>query len=168
MFNTTNFSTKLIAFTFSVTLLLAGCSNPASNDDEDHDEEHPEPYSVEFIMDGDPIVTYADGSVTGQFNIESQSQTSTITAEFFDEDGHEIHTDELGDEYYLDWTIDNSDHATIERAGENDQWSFHITGETAGETTVQFFMEHDGHDVFNTPEVGASNAIQIVVEEPSN
>lgn len=164
----TLFPNKIIAFIFAVALLSVGCSNPASNDDDDHREEHPEPYRVKFILDGDPVVTYSNGTVTDQFNVEAQSQTSVITAEFYDEYGNKIHIHELDDEYYLDWTVENTDLAKIERSGENDRWSFLINGKTAGETSVQFFMKHVDHNIFNTPAVEDSNALRITVEESNN
>lgn len=165
----TLFPKQLIAFSFAITLLFAGCSNPASNDDDDHHhEEHPVPYSVEFSMDGDTIVTYSDDAVTGQFIVEPQGQTSVITAKFYDEHGDEIHIHELDDEYFLNWTVENTDRAEIERSGENDRWSFLINGKNAGETAVQFFMKHVDHDVFNTPGIEDSNALRISVEESNN
>lgn len=156
----TNFSTKIITLSFAVTLLLAGCNNPASNDD-DH-EEHSEPHSIEFVMNGETIVTFNEGDISGHFQVDEQSETSLITAEFFDEDGNEIHGEDLSDEYSLAWEIANTDHADIEQHDEDGRWSFHITGKTAGETTVEFQLMHGDHADFST------DPIEIHVEEPSN
>lgn len=165
----TRFPKKIATFTFLLSFLIAGCSNPASNDDDDHShDEHPEPHSVVFIMNGEPVVTYSGGTVTGQFNTVSESQTSIITAEFYDEEGNEIHIDELDEEYFLDWIVDHTEYADIERSGKQDRWSFYINGKTAGETTVQFFMQHVDHSLFNTPGTSESNAIKISVKEPTN
>lgn len=162
----TIFSNKLIALTFAATLLLAGCNNPASNDD-DH-EEHSEPYSMEFIMNGESIVTYNSGDVSGHFNVDEGQETSLITAKFFDEDGNEIHGEDLDDEYSLVWKIANTDHANIEQHDEDGRWSFHIMGKQAGATAVQFLLQHgDNHADFETPAVDKSNAIEINVTEQS-
>ncbi|PAU92788.1 hypothetical protein CK503_14960 [Aliifodinibius salipaludis] len=161
----TNFSTKLIAITFSAVLLFAGCSNPASNDDH---EEHSEPHSIEFVTDGKTIVTYGS-EVSGHFDVEEQDDTSLITAKFFDEDGNEIHGDDLDDEYSLAWEIADTDHADIEQHDDDGRWSFHIAGKAAGETVVQFLLQHgDDHADFYTPAINESNAIKIHVEESSN
>lgn len=168
MNNSIPLSIILTLLILTPAFLLAGCSNPASNDDEHHHDEHPVPYGMEFFMEGDPIVSYSNDTVTGQFIVQAQSQTSVITAEFYDEHGDEIHIHELDGEYFLDWDIENSNMAEIERSGKNDRWSFIITGKTVGKTSVQFFMKHVDHNVFYTPEVGESNAIQIVVEESDN
>ncbi|MEL7834225.1 hypothetical protein [Fodinibius sp. Rm-B-1B1-1] len=156
----THFPNKLIVLTFATALLLAGCNNPASNDDH---EEHSDPHSIEFVMNGDTIVTYADGEVSGHFHLEAGQETSLITAEFFDEDGNEIHGEDLGDEYSLGWEIANTDHADIEQHDEDGKWSFHIVGKSAGETTVIFKLMHGAdHSDFST------NSIEIHVEEHNN
>ena len=164
----TNFSTKLIALTFAVVLLFAGCSNPASNDD-DH-EEHTEPDAVEFLINGDVIVSYNHSSETteGQFNVAVGEQTPLITTEFKDENGNEVHGEDLGDEYSLDWEITNTDIAEVVQTDSDGRWQFHITGKAAGETTVQFMLMHnDIHSDFETPNIQENNAITIQVVEPN-
>ncbi len=156
----THFSNKLIAFSFAAVFLIAGCSNPASDDD-DH-EEHSEPHRIEFVMNGETIVTYSDGDVSGHFDVEEEHETSLITAEFYDEDGDEIHDEDLGDEYSLAWEIANTDHADIEQHDEDGRWSFHIVGKAAGETTVEFQLMHGDHSDFST------DPIEIHVEEHSH
>jgi hypothetical protein len=156
----TNISTKLIALTFTAILFSAGCSNPASNDDH---EEHVRPYSMEFIMNGESIVTYDSGNVSGHFDVGEDQETSLITAKFFDEDGNEIHSEDLSDEYSLAWDITNTDHAEIKQHDGDGRWSFHIVGKSAGETTVQFLLMHIDHSVFETNGTEQDNAITIQV-----
>lgn len=163
----TNFSTKLIALTFAVLLLFAGCNNPASNDDEDHDE-HTEPYSVEFVLIGETVVTYPYQNTEDHFTVTEGDKTALITAKFYNEDGDEIHDEDLDEEYRLAWNIANTDVADIEQHDEDGRWSFHIKGETAGETAVQFLFQHgDDHADFKTPDVDESDAITIQVTEQS-
>jgi hypothetical protein len=161
----TQFSTSILALTFSAALLFAGCNNPASNDDEH--EEHSETHSMEFVMNGETIVTYANGNVNGHFDVKEQDETALITVEFFDEEGNEIHGDDLDEEFSLGWNIANTDYAEIVHHDEDGRWSFHIKGKQAGETTVQFMLMHGDHSDFETPSVDQSNAIEIHVSESS-
>jgi predicted nucleotidyltransferase len=162
-----NISTKLIALIFAVALLFAGCSNPASNDD-DH-EEHTDPDTVEFLINGDVIVSYTYSSKTteGQFNVNAGEQTPLITAEFKDENGNEIHAEDLDDEYSFIWNIANTEIAEVVQTDSDGRWQFHITGKAAGETTVQFTLDHNGHPDFQTPGTEQDDAITIQVTEPS-
>ena len=138
---------KLAVLTFAGALLLAGCDNPASNDDH---EEHSDPHSIEFVMNGETIVTYENGTISGHFHIEEQHETSLITAKFYTEDGDEIHGEDLGDEYSLGWEIGSTNLADIEQHEEDGRWSFHIVGKSAGETTVVFKLMHGDHSDFTT------------------
>lgn len=162
----TKFSITILVFTFSVAILLAGCSNPAS-DDNDH-EEHTEPHAIQFVMNGETILTYQNGNTTGHFDVEAGNETSLVTAEFLDENGNEIHGEDLDDEYSLAWEIANTDIADIEQHSEDGRWSFHIVGKTAGETAIKFILMHGNHNHFKTPDLGDDNTLQIHVVEPSN
>ncbi|WP_445666240.1 hypothetical protein [Fodinibius sp. AD559] len=163
----TNISNKLIALTFTVVILFAGCNNLASNDD-DH-EEHTEPDTIEFLINGDVIVSYTYSSkiTEGQFNVTVGEQTPLITAEFKDEDGNEVHDEDLRDEYSLDWEIANADIAEVVQTDSDGRWQFHITGKAAGETAVKFTLDHNGHPDFQTPGTEQDNAITIQVTESS-
>lgn len=160
----TTFSIRLLALTFVTTILLAGCSNPASDDDDHDHDEHSEPYGIQFVMNGETVVTYQDGNTEGHFDVEEEHETSLITAEFLDEDGDEIHGEDLDDEYSLAWEIADTDIADIEQHDEDGRWSFHIVGKTAGETTMQFMLMHGDHADFKTPAVDNDNALEIHVE----
>ena len=162
-----NFSSKIIALTLTALLFFAGCNNPASNDDHD---EHTEPDAVEFLINGDVIVSYNYSSETteGQFNVAVGEQTTLITTEFKDENGNEVHGEDLGDEYSLDWEIANSEIAEVVQTDSDGRWQFHITGKAAGETTVQFMLMHNEiHSDFETPNIEENNAITIQVTEQS-
>lgn len=138
---------KLTVLTFAAALLLAGCDNPADNGH----EEHSDPHSMEFVMNGETIVTYSnDGTISGHFHIEEQQETSLITAKFYTEDGDEIHDEDLGDEYSLGWEVGSTDLADIEQHEADGRWSFHVVGKAAGETTVVFQLMHGDHSDFST------------------
>ncbi len=159
-----NISTKLIALTFTVILFFAGCSNPASNDDH---EEHSDPDTVEFLINGDVIVsyTYSNETTEGQFNVTIGEQTPLITAEFKDADGNEIHAEDLDDEYSLIWNIANTDIAEVVHSNSDGRWEFRITGKAAGETAVKFTLDHNGHPDFQTPGTEQDDAITILITE---
>lgn len=161
----THFSNKLIVLSFTAVFLIAGCSNPASDDD-DH-EEHSEPDRIEFTIEEKDAAsyTYSTDTTEGQFEVSEGEQTKVITAEFFDEDGDEIHGEDLDDEYSLDWEIANTDIADIEQDDSDGRWEFQILGKTAEGTTVQFMLMHGDHPDFETPTTDASNAIEIHVSD---
>jgi hypothetical protein len=163
----TTFSIRLLALTFATAILMAGCNNPASNDDDDH-EEHSEPHAIQFAMNGETIVTYPAGENSGHFDVEEDHETSLITAEFLDENGNEIHGEDLDDEYSLAWEIADTDIADIEQHDEDGRWSFHIVGKTAGGTTVKFMLMHGDHADFETPDLDDDNPLQIHVGEHSH
>lgn len=162
----TNISNKLIALTFTAILFFAGCSNPASNDDH---EEHSDPDTVEFLINEEVIVSYTYSSKTteGQFNVNVDDQTPLITAEFKDEDGNEIHAEDLDDEYSFIWNKANTDIAEVVQSNSDGRWEFRITGKAAGETAVKFTLDHNGHPDFQTPGTEQDNAITIQVTESS-
>lgn len=166
MDNLTTFSTRLYSLIFAAALLI-GCNNPASNDD-DH-EEHSDPDRMEFIIDGESIAsyTYSNDSTEGHFDLQEGAETS-VTVEFFAEDGDEIHGEDLDEEYSLAWEIANPDIANIEQHDEDGRWSFHVAGKTSGETTVQFKLMHGNHADFRTPGVDENNALEIHVGEHSH
>lgn len=160
---------KLIPFFVSIllsaTILFAGCDNPASNDD-DHNG-HSDPHGVRFIMNDEVILTYMDGDADGQFNVVEDQETLAITAEFLDEDGDEIHGEDLDAEFSLGWEVGNADLIGIKQHEEDGRWDFRMVGKSAGETTVQFKLMHGEHADFQTPGVNDGNALQVRVEEQS-
>lgn len=157
-----NFTAFTISILFSAVILLAGCDNPASNDD-DHDG-HSDPHGVRFIMNDEVLLTYMEGDATGQFEVGKDRETAIITAEFLDEDGDEIHGEDLDDEFTLGWEIGNTDLVGIAQHEDDGRWDFRVVGKLAGETTVQFKLMHGEHADFQTPDVNDSNALEVHVE----
>lgn len=160
---TNNISTILLAFAISMTMLLAGCDNPAGDDDHD---EHAEPRGLQLVMNGDVIWNYLNGEASDDhIDLEAGSETDLITIEWLDQDGDEIHAEDLDDEFGLGWEIANEDIASVEQHSEDGPWSFHLHGESAGETTMQIMLMHGDHADFSTPGVDQQDALQIHVEE---
>lgn len=165
MNNYKKYYTGILALIFSVALLFAGCKNPAGNGDENHG--HSIPYSIEFVQNGETVVSYSDGNTEGHFDVEEGQETVLITVEFLDEEDHEIHAEDLDDEYSPEWEVGDTSIAGIEQHENEGRWSFHIVGKAAGETSVQFKLMHINHEVFQTPSVDRSNAIPVHVQEPN-
>lgn len=160
----TTFSTRIIALTFATAILLAGCNNPAgSDDDHEEHEEHSEPDRIEFLIDGESTASYthSEENTEGHFDLQEEEEIS-VSVEFFDEDGDEIHSEDLDDEYSLDWEVADAEIAEI---NEDERWTFTIQGVNAGNTTVQFKLMHGDHPDFSTPAIDEEHALEIHVED---
>lgn len=165
---TNKLSIALLATSFAITMLLAGCDNPAGEDDH---EDHADPEGLQLVMNGDVIWSYIDREASDDhIDLEEGQETERITVEWLDEDGDEIHGEDLEDEYGLGWEIANEEIVSVEQHDEDGLWSFHLHGETAGETTMQLRLMHGGddHADFKTPAVDQEDAMTIYVEESSN
>lgn len=147
----------------TVTLFTA-CNNPAGSDDDDH--EHAEPFGLELIHDGTVIIEYLDGEVTEHQHMHLHAgEEYAFTVQFLDEDGEHIHADDFGDDYRLDWVIQDDDVLQIERYEGGGKWSFNLIGVTGGESGVQFRLMHgDSHSHLDTPRTGTENAIKFHVD----
>jgi hypothetical protein len=164
--NKFSFHTLLSVLLFG-TLLLAGCSNPAGNDDNDH-EEHPEAFGMELIMNGETLVRYFDGEASNRINIEAGEETSLITARFLDEDGERIEEEYLDDETSLGWEVEDEEVLEVEQHDDDGKWNFHLMGVSSGTTKIKFQLLHgegsSAHPDFETPDFDSENAIEVQVE----
>ncbi|MFH5883410.1 hypothetical protein ACG2F4_03790 [Halalkalibaculum sp. DA3122] len=164
MKTTPYFTRSLFTLLFSFALLITACDNPASSDgDSDHDD-HSEPYGLELIMNGETVIEYFNGQVTGDLHINEGEETALITVEFLNEEGEHIHDDDLDEEYSLGWNIENENILAIEQHDEDGRWSFHMHGKSAGASKVQFQLLHGDHADFETPAVTQDEAIEIHVD----
>ena len=141
-------SYTIFALLLSLAVLTTGCDNPAGSDD-DH-EEHTDPVGLELIMNGETVLEYFDGEVTGHMHVDEGGETALITVHFLNEEKEQIHGEDLGDEYNLVWNIENENVLDVEQHDEDGKWSFHIHGEAQGNTSVVLQLFHDGHSDFDT------------------
>ncbi|WP_138429983.1 hypothetical protein [Fodinibius saliphilus] len=163
----TSFITKTIfSLTLAVAILTTGCGNPASSDD-DHNE-HTEPFGLVLVMNGETVMEYFDGKVTGHLHVEEGGATPLVTVEFLNKEREHIHDEDLGDEYNLGWNIEDESILGIEQHAEDGRWSFHFQGKSVGESRVQFQLMHGDHSDFETPASNQENAIEIHVETQSS
>ncbi|MDX1639941.1 MAG: hypothetical protein R3281_18420 [Balneolaceae bacterium] len=159
---TTIFHTIILLTVASLLAMLTACSNPAGSD-EDH-EEHTEPFGLELVLNGQTMIEYFEGEISGQIQVTEGEETALISVHFLNDEREEIHAEDLDDEYRLEWTIENENIFEIEQHDEDGRWSFHIHGKTAGTSRVQFRLMHGDHADFETPAVNQDGAITVTVQ----
>lgn len=101
-------------------------------------------------------ITYAEGDA---ISVPVGSSTGTITVEFLGDDGTPFTPERSG--YSLRHTIGNADVLDITHPAV-DEWSFRLTGNRVGTTTIEFDLWHGNHSDFS------SRAFQVRVEESEN
>jgi hypothetical protein len=149
------YSTVLRVFLFSLItlLLLSACTNPASNDADDHDD-HEHAVGAVLEMNGAEIVRIEEGQVqSGQIEVTEGDETPLITIYFLAEDGDKFQPDEP--DYSLRWEQIDEAVAEVEQHNQDGKWGFHIHGLQSGSTSVVFKLWHDsaGHEDYFTPEI---------------
>lgn len=143
----TKFSSAILVFIISIGILLAGCSNPADS----NEEEHPHPEGAVFKMNGEEILRYENGEPSSSIDVNEGGETPLITIYFLDEEGNEFQPDEP--ENSLNWKDIDTSIAKIEQHDEDGKWSFHVHGQAQGSTTVTFQLFHDGHSDFDIQDI---------------
>ncbi|TVQ70347.1 MAG: hypothetical protein EA363_07925 [Balneolaceae bacterium] len=149
-----SFST--LFFTLAGSLLFLGACGSG------HD--HYSAIGVVLSVDGQMIaaqeqenITYATGDA---ISIPVGSTTETISVQFLGDDGTPFTPERSG--YSLRHTIGNSDVLGITHPAAGGEWSFRLTGNQVGTTTIQFDLWHGGHSDFT------SRAFQVRVEDSEN
>ena len=137
----------------TVFIFLPGCTedNPV-----EPEEQHFEAIGLYVISDGDTIVKYVDGVVTGSIEVQAGQQTPLLSIRFLTDKG-DIGIPQ-GNESSLAWNISDVSVADIE--SEEDEltaYQFHISGKKAGNTEITIIINHNDHKDFE------SKAIPIVV-----
>ena len=149
---TRRLSLPTLLFTFFGGLILLGaCSNG---------DDHYAAIGVVLSVDGDMIavqeqntITYAIGDA---ISVPAGASTETITVQFLDDDGSAFTPTGSGNS--LRHTIGNTDILGITHPVDNDEWSFQLTGNQPGSTTLQLDLWHDGHADFSSMD------FQVIVE----
>ncbi|MDZ7715471.1 MAG: hypothetical protein U5J95_04585 [Balneolaceae bacterium] len=144
----TKYSNKyFILIATILSLVIISCSNPASSE-----EEHElEAEGAVLILNGQEVVRYEDGTVTGQLEVDEGQETALISIFFLDHDGDQFQPDEP--EFSLNWRDINTSIADIEQHNEDGKWRFHLHGEAQGNTTVIFQLFHNDHADFETASI---------------
>ena len=147
------FLRKLIG-ALSATLVLAvlwtGCSdNPA---DHDGDEDHFEARGVALRINGiDTVVVDSNRIKQGRIAVQQGSMTSHISVEFIKESDGSRGTPPADDkDHTLGWVIADTSIAGVEHEAEDGEWSLHIVGKKAGQTTIILRLLHNDHPDFES------------------
>lgn len=142
-----------------VGLLFAGCDNFLTDEsEEDHQHTLSEIHRLALVMNGSEIVVIEENELSGgdpgEIVVEAGSESPLITLEATDDHGNEIHLDELEDHYSLSYNASklDGDVAAFEQH-EDERWSFHVHGRSAGSTQLELQFMHDDHADFKTPDI---------------
>lgn len=145
-------------------LVLSACSsNPADHDD-DHDE-HAEAHGIQLVHQGRVLYQVLEGNVTCDVapcgvRMQAGQSLTGVAVEFLDEEGNELHAEDLSNEFSMAFSITNPGFALVEQA---DRFSLTFTGVVPGTTRMQVILNHDGHADLTTPPVSESTAITVTV-----
>jgi hypothetical protein len=149
---------KSLLFVLSALFIFTSCDNSTSSDGED---EHSDPFGVTMIMNGVEIAKQENGEVTynegNYLELATGEETNIINIRWISEDGDRFLPD--GEDYYLEWTIDDENVLEVEQHEEDGKWAFHLKGTGAGETEIRFSLFHVDHADFT------SLAFEVHVEE---
>lgn len=157
------FRANRFLFALLILPLLVACSNPADHDD-DHDD-HAEAHGIRLVQGSTVFYQVLEGQVSclatpcGVPVTIGQNLTG-IEVQFLDEEGHEIHAEDLGSEFTMSVTVGSPGLALVEQVG---RFGLRMTGVVAGSTTMQVVLNHDGHADLTTPPLSDANAVRITV-----
>lgn len=125
--------------------LLSACdSNPV---DDDREAAHFEPVRAELVLNGAVIAEVRadnlddDELLRDTIEVSVGYETALIRTRFYDEEGDAL--DPAGEEAYtLSLDIDDPELAAVEQH-DGEAWSFHVVGESVGETLLLFATRHE-------------------------
>src|SRR5699024_7282883 len=142
------------------TLFLAGCENPASGDD------HIDPAGLQLKYNDEVLFEYTDGTITkGKQMPLHVGEEYLFEVTLLDNNGEHIHTGHFGEDYFIDWKIEDEELLQIQQYEEDGPWSFHISGVAEGRSKVQLMLMHGSkdhaHAHLKTPQIKASEAIEF-------
>ncbi|MEX2601452.1 MAG: Ig-like domain-containing protein [Balneolaceae bacterium] len=84
----------------------------------------------------DVVSVDSNRNVTGQITLQEGATTAEWAIRFLDDHGDPV---EPGDQYEFEWDIEDPSVATIQQV-DGSEWAFTVTGVSAGETDVHFFL----------------------------
>ncbi len=145
---------RTLLASLSATLLLAvlwtGCSdNPA---DHGNDDDHFEARGVALRINGlDTVVVDSNRIKQGRLVVKEGTTSPHISVEFIRESDGTRGTPDTGDkDHTLGWSIADTSVAEVEHEAEDGEWSLHIVGKKAGQTTIIVRMLHNDHPDFES------------------
>ena len=121
----------------------------------EHDDDHGhfEAEGMVFYDSGIEIARIHKGVTTDTLEAPEGGMSGHIDVKFIDHDNNIIDPP-TGDEQTLTWNIDNESIAGIwQHEGEEGGFEFHLQGLEEGETMIEFFVTHDGHNDFRSGKI---------------
>lgn len=148
--------------TLAMALVLTFTLLPGCGDDDDpmsSQMEHFEAIGMRFTTSGIPIVSILRGTTTDTFQVPLGALTEHIDAEFYDEDENLIDPPTDADKE-LGWSIDDESVVEVwQHQGEEGSYEFHLRGLAEGETHIEFFVVHAGHNDYRSGEIPVKVAL---------
>jgi hypothetical protein len=134
---------RLLILAFSVLLFLPGCDWV-----DDTHEAHADTEGFQIVVDGQVVVQWREGVVTGSVPLEIPiGQSHHLTVRFLDHDGKVIPVDEIDSITVM--SVEVADPTLVELVmDDTDPWSFDLTGIEAGDTELSIGLRH-GPDHFD-------------------
>ncbi len=144
-----------------VAVAFAACDSNPVDDNHDHEHRLTDIHRLELILNDAEVVVIEDnqfaGPVPDTTYVPAGGETALITLEATTEEGEEIHLDELGDEYFLDFSELNEEVAEVEQP-EGERWTFRLRGrgEVGARTDLVLEFRHNPdnpHADLTTPSI---------------
>ena len=139
---------KMVTFSLLIIFTIGcGDDNPV-----EPEEQHFEAIGLYMIANGDTIVSYVDGIVSGTIEVTKGAQTTLLNIKYIAEDG------DVGvppsDEWSFGWTVaDNSVAEVVASSEEQLQYQFRIEGMKEGLTGITILLNHHDHKDFESKEI---------------
>lgn len=158
-----SFRANRLLFLLLILPLLAACSNPADHDD--HDEDHAEAQGIRLVRGSVTLYQVLNGQISCSaapcgVSVSIGQNLTDIEVQFLDENGGEIHSEDLGTEFTMSYSVGSPGLALVEQVG---RFGLKMTGVAAGSTAMQVVLNHDGHADLTTPPLSDASAIRVTV-----
>jgi len=137
---------KIIACTIAASFLLISCGE---DDPVIPQEEHFEAIGVVLSQADTVVARILRGETSDTLHARVDETGEEFTVRFFDVDENIVEAQ--ADEVTFSWEIGNPALAEIvQESGNAGAFSFRLRGIAPGETTVEFFILHEGHADFRS------------------
>ncbi|MDA0875467.1 MAG: hypothetical protein O3C45_10465 [Bacteroidetes bacterium] len=157
------FRANRLLFLFLILPLLAACSNPADHDD-DHDD-HADAHGIRLVSGSTTFYQVLEGEVSCSnapcgITLPVGQSLAGIEVQFLDEEGNEIHAEDLESNFTMSFSVGSPGLAVVEQVG---RFGLTMRGVVAGTTAMQVVLNHDGHADLTTPPLSDANAVRLTV-----
>jgi hypothetical protein len=148
-------------------LFVSACTdNPVGEGD--HHDDHAEVNGLELVSGTTVVFRVLDGQVSCDappcgITLRLGEPSSTFEVHFLDDEGNEVHAEDLDAAFSLSFLVAAPEVASLEKLGD---WSIKATAASVGATRIQLNLDHEGHPDFTTPPLANSDAISITVVAP--